>query len=75
MAGDGSRIGLVFRLLGPLIECVCLIVLMRFGNRGNTLLGLPIEPLLYVGLACGFVLVIVGLFLSRSAARHRREET
>jgi len=75
MEGDGLRIGMVLRLLGPLIECLCLIVLMRSGNRGNTFLGLPIEPFLYAGLACGLVMVIVGLLLSRSAARHPREES
>ena len=74
MAADRRRVGLVLRLLGPLVECLCLIALMRYGNRGRIFLGLPIEPFLYAGLACGLALVIVGLLASRSAARRPREE-
>ena len=74
LAADGLRVGVALRLLGPLVECLCLIALFRYGNRGRTLLGLPIEPFLYAGLACGLAMVIVGLLASRSATRRAREE-
>ncbi len=66
------RTGLALRLLGPLIEVACLILLGRFGDRGLTLLGRPVEEFLYVGFASGLVLVACGLLLVRPARRAAR---
>ena len=59
-------VGLLFRLIGPLIEIICLISLQKWGGRGIDVAGLPIEYLLYAGLAFGFVLVVLGLTWFRS---------
>lgn len=60
-----QRTGLLFRLIGPLIEVACGILLLRGRDQGRTIAGVPAEYPLYVGLAVGFALVIAGLLLSR----------
>jgi hypothetical protein len=65
-----ARTGVILRLLGPLIEVGCLIVLLRVRDQGRTVFGLPVEYLLYTGLALGLTLVVVGLALVRPAPRH-----
>ncbi|WP_435007551.1 hypothetical protein P12x_004820 [Tundrisphaera lichenicola] len=67
------RTGLLLRLLGPLIEIICLILLMRVRDQGRTVLGIPAEYPLYAGLALGLALVIVGLTFSRPATRRPRD--
>ena len=68
-----ARTGVTLRLLGPLIEVICLILLLRERDRGRQVLGLPVEYPLYAGLALGLALVVVGLALSRPAPRRPRD--
>lgn len=57
--------GLLMRMIGPLIEVVCLILLFAFPGEGRRLAGLPLRPFLYGGIAFGLVLVIAGLTMAR----------
>ena len=66
------RTGVVLRLLGPSIEVACLLLLHRFGDRGVTLLGRPVETFLHAGIAAGLVLVVCGLVLVRPPRRAAR---
>lgn len=68
-----ARIAMILRLLGPLIEVVCLIVLLKVRDQGRLILGMPIEYPLYAGLAVGFALVVIGLIFSRTATRRPRD--
>jgi len=67
------RTALVLRLLGPLIEIACLVLLNRFGARGASIAGRPVEYLLWAGLAVGFAMVVLGLTLGRPASRRPRD--
>ncbi len=64
-----ARTGLTLRLVGPLIEVVCLIVLVNVRDQGRRVLGVPVEYPLYAGLAVGLTLVVVGLASVRSTSR------
>jgi hypothetical protein len=68
-----ARTAVTLRLLGPLIEVVCLIVLMRVRDQGRQFAGMPVEYPLYAGLALGFALVVVGLTFARPAPRRPRD--
>ena len=68
-----ARTGLILRLLGPLIEVICLILLLQVRDRGRTYLGVPAEYPLYAGLAIGFGMVVVGLTFARPATRRPRD--
>jgi len=57
--------GLLLRMLGPLIEVICLVLLFSFPGEGRRIAGLPLRPFLYGGIALGVVLVIAGLTLAR----------
>ncbi|HEV3167624.1 MAG TPA: hypothetical protein VGZ22_26705 [Isosphaeraceae bacterium] len=65
--------GLVLRMVGPLIEVVCLALLFGSRGKGWTLAGVRVEWLLYAGFAVGFLLVGVGLILARPAPKRRRD--
>jgi hypothetical protein len=67
------RTGLTLRLLGPLIEVVCLILWVRHRDQGRTILGVPVEYPLYAGIAVGLAMVVVGLTFVRPAARRPRD--
>ncbi len=71
---SSSPVGLALRLIGPLIEGLCLILLQKWGGQERTIAGLPIEYPLYAGLAVGFILVVLGLtwFRSRPAGSSDR---
>jgi hypothetical protein len=56
-------IGPVLRLVGPLVQVACLAALMGSGRRAVG--GVAVSTLAYAGFALGFVLVVVGLLLSR----------
>lgn len=60
-----ARTGVTLRLLGPLIEVACLIVLLRVRDQGRQIAGMPVEYLLYAGLALGLSLAVVGLAFVR----------
>ena len=64
-----ARTGMILRLLGPLIEVACLIVLLRVRDQGRQVFGVPVEYLLYVGLGLGLTLVVVGRALVRPRSR------
>ena len=69
-----SQTAVTFRLLGPLIEVVCLILLLKVRDRGMSFVGIPLEYPLYAGLALGFGLVAAGLlYSSRPAPRPPRD--
>jgi len=68
-----ARTAVTLRLLGPLIEVVCVILLLRVRDQGRQFAGIPIEYPLYGGLALGFALVIVGLTFARPASRRPRD--
>jgi hypothetical protein len=67
------RTATTLRLLGPLIEVVCVILLLRVRDQGRQILGIPVEYPLYAGLALGFSLVIAGLTLARPDPRRPRD--
>jgi hypothetical protein len=69
--------GLLMRVLGPLIEVICLVLLFSFPGEGRDIAGLPLRPFLYGGIAFGLVLVIAGLTLVRRdvPSRPYREES
>ena len=58
------RVGLVMRLIGPLIEFPCLFTLLAIRGEHRTFLKFPVEPWLMAGVVLGISLIIVGLFLS-----------
>ncbi len=68
-----ARTGMTLRLVGPLIEVVCLIILLQVRDQNRQVAGLPVEYPLYAGLALGFALVVVGLTLARPAPRRPRD--
>jgi hypothetical protein len=67
------RTALTLRLLGPLIEVACLIVLVQVRDQGRTIAGVPVEHPLYAGLAVGFGLVVAGLIFARTDGRRPRD--
>ena len=68
-----ARIGLALRLLGPVLEFVCIGLLMWGPASDRSLLGLELESLLYLGLALGLAMVAIGLGLSVPRPRRRRD--
>ena len=64
--------GLLLRMLGPLIEILCLYGLISTRGQGRTLAGLPVDYLFYAGLALGLGLVVAGLTLVRRVQPSRR---
>ncbi len=65
----GPGLATILRLLGPLIELVCIAVLYQVRGREFRALGLPVEYWLYAGIAAGAVMVLAGLALSRKTPR------
>ena len=61
--------GAVLRLVGPLIEIVCLMALMRMGGENPTYLGVPLRSILLSGIGIGLVCVIAGLVMSQQRPR------
>ena len=64
-----ARTGVTLRLLGPLIEVACLILLLRVRDQGRQVLGMPVEYPLYAGMALGLALVVIGLAFARHGPR------
>jgi hypothetical protein len=64
-----ARTGLTLRLVGPLIEVACGIVLVNVRDQGRRFLGVPVEYPLYAGLALGLALVVVGLAFVKGPSR------
>ena len=57
--------GMVLRVLGPLVEVVCIITLLRIRGRSVTILGVSVEQVCYLGVIAGLTMVVAGLFLSQ----------
>ncbi|HEX8203194.1 MAG TPA: hypothetical protein VF590_22145 [Isosphaeraceae bacterium] len=70
----GRGTGLVLRITGPLIEVACLVLLFSFPGRRLSPAGIPLDDLLYAGLALGFAMVLIGLSLSGRSGREARSE-
>ncbi len=61
-----SPVGLVLRLVGPLIQVVCFALLMKWGGQERTVAGIAVEHWLYGGFGVGLVLVLLGLTVFRA---------
>lgn len=66
-----ARIGLIFRLLGPVLEIVCIGLLLYGAGRDRSLLGFPLENFLYLGVALGLAMVAIGLGMTPPRLRAR----
>jgi hypothetical protein len=64
--------GLLLRMLGPLIEILCVAGLLSTRGQGRTIAGMPLDYLFYAGLALGLGMVIAGLTLVRRPRRVER---
>ena len=64
--------GLLLRMVGPLIEVICVALLLRYRGQGLQVLGLPLDQILVAGLFLGLALVIAGLTLVRRPPPTRR---
>lgn len=62
---DATTLSALLRLIGPLIQIGCLVLVLRPGVAESTIAGQPVRPLLYLGFLIGFILVVAGLVLSR----------
>ena len=62
-------IATTLRLVGPLIEVICIAVLFGVRGRGYRVLGAPAETLLYAGIGVGLATVLAGLVLAKLPAR------
>lgn len=57
--------GLLLRLIGPLIEVLCIIGFLSYRGRNVRLAGQPVELLFLIGFLGGMILVILGLTMVR----------
>jgi hypothetical protein len=64
-----NQVGLVLRMVGPLVQIVCIMMLLRPGVGEWTVGGTPIRPLLYGSFVGGLALVLLGLALSSRSTR------
>jgi hypothetical protein len=55
--------GLLLRLLGPLIQLLCVALLIAYPGEGVFIAWLPLRYLYYAGFAVGLMMVIAGLTL------------
>jgi hypothetical protein len=62
---NAQQIGLVLRLLGPLIELVCAIVYFQYRYRDHrgSFLGWPVEKWCFVGVGVGVAVWLTGWVL------------
>jgi hypothetical protein len=63
-----KNLGMLLRLLGPLLQVLCLFGLLSPEFRGRQVGRFSVELLLYCGFAFGILLVITGLILMRSTS-------
>ena len=60
-----ARFGNLLRLMGPLIQVLCLIGVFRYRGQGLRIGVLPLETALFGGFVVGAALVVTGLALVR----------
>lgn len=62
---NAQQIGLVLRLLGPLIELICAIVYFqfRFRDHRGEFLGWPVEKWCFAGVGVGLAVWVTGWIL------------
>jgi hypothetical protein len=65
------EIGLILRVVGPLIQFACLFALVSNRGRGRTVGGVSLDTLLYAGILFGLILVVAGLALGPFRTRRR----
>jgi hypothetical protein len=68
-----TGLGPMLRMLGLLVEAACVLMIFSMRGQGRQVAGLPLEYLLYAGLAAGFVTWAVGMTMVRLAARRPRD--
>lgn len=66
-----SELGMLFRLAGPLIQVVCLLVLFGTTIGQTTMMGIGVDDILVGGFFLGLVFVVIGLILSFPSRRSR----
>lgn len=66
---DRRQLGLVLRMVGPLLQIASLMLLLRPGVADMTLAGTPARSWLYGAFLLGFLLVVAGMALSRRSTR------
>lgn len=66
------NLGLLLRLVGPLIQLLALMVYLEYRGRGARFLGAPVETLCLIGIGLGLILVVLGLILSMRRGQRRR---
>lgn len=64
--------GRFLRLLGPLIEIVCLALLFAYPGEGTFIAGVPLRYLYYAGFVIGLMMVIAGLTLVKRVQPSKR---
>lgn len=64
--------GSILRLLGPLVEIVSIMAMLRFRGQDVTILGVPVEQLCYLGVMSGFAMVVTGLVISQYNRERKR---
>jgi hypothetical protein len=65
--------GLLLRLLGPLVEILCVMLLFAYpGDDVRVPGGVRLRPLLYAGFGAGLLMVIAGLTLVRRVQPAKR---
>ena len=62
---NAPQIGLILRLLGPLIELICAIIYFQYRYRERTgdFLGWPVEKWCFVGVGVGLAVWLTGWVL------------
>lgn len=63
--------GFLLRLIGPLIEIVCVLLWIKYRGQGIRYAGVPLETLLFIGVGVGLAMVILGLLASRKRGSAR----
>lgn len=65
------NLGLLLRLIGPLIEILALMTYLEYRGRGVRFLGASVEMLCFIAIGLGLCFVLVGLALSNRRPRKR----
>jgi hypothetical protein len=66
------QLGLLFRLLGPLVELLSVLGLVQYRGQDVRYAGVPIQSLCWAGFGLGLILVVLGLGLTAFRPKARR---